>query len=118
MNAAEGVTWLLQMAREMSIEAQQWKFFAVTWKALGFPFNEALHKRLRAHATMLEHFMADAKHELVPKAATLGAAELSRWTTKLGKLQKTHGDLVAQFRDEASDFEDAKAPFRGRSDHL
>lgn len=114
MNASEGVTWLLQMARDMSVEAQQWKFFAVTWKALGFPFNEALHKRLRAHATMLEHFLADTKKDLVPRAATLGPAELNRWTVKLGRLQKTHGDLLAQFRDEAEDFEDAKAPFRAR----
>ena len=118
MDASEGVTWLLQMAREMSVEAQQWKFFAVTWKALGFPFNEALHKRLRAHATLLEHYLADTKRELVPRAGTLTAAELARWSAKLAKLQAAHGDLVAQFRDEADDFEDAKAPFRGRSAHL
>jgi hypothetical protein len=117
MNAAEGVTWVLQVSREMSIEAQQWKFFAVTWKAIGFPFDEALHKRLRAHAQMLEHFLAEAKSGLVPKAATLPAGELSRWTARLARLQKTHGDLLGQFRDEAEAFEDAKATFRS-GDHL
>jgi hypothetical protein len=109
MQAAEGVTWVLQMAREMSIEAQQWKFFAVTWKAIGFPFNESLHKRLRAHAQLLEHFIAETKTGLVPRAAALPAGELSKWTAKLAKLQRTHGDLLAQFRDEAEAFEDAKA---------
>lgn len=106
------------MARDMSIEAQQWQFFAITWKAVGFPFNEALHKRLRGHAHMLEVFLAEAKTDLVPKAAVLTAGEMARWTAKLGRLQKVHGDLVAQFRDEAEAFEDAKAPFRGRADHL
>ena len=118
MNAAEGVTWLLQMARDMSIEAQQWQFFAITWKAVGFPFNEALHKRLRAHAKMLEVFLAEAKSDLVPRAASLTPSEMARWAAKLGRLQKTHGDLVAAFREEAEEFEDAKAPFRGRLDHL
>ena len=117
MQATEGVTWVMQMSREMSIEAQQWKFFAVTWKAIGFPFSDTLHKRLRAHAQMLEQFMAETKTGLVPRAATLPSGELAKWTAKLARLQKTHGDLLGQFRDEAEAFEDAKATFRS-GDHL
>jgi hypothetical protein len=118
VNAAEGVTWLLQMAREMSIEAQQWRLFATTWKAMGFPFNEALRRRLKVHARALEVFMADVKADLVPRAANLGASELARWTTRLGRLQSQHAALLADFRREADDFEDESVPFRPRADHL
>ena len=118
MNTPEGVTWLLQMAREMSIEAQQWRFFAVTWRTMGFAFDEGLFKRLRAHAKALEEYLANAKGDLVPRAANLTPSDISKWAARLARLQRAHGELVHQFRAEAEEFEDTRTPFPGRAGHL
>jgi len=104
VEAAAGVTWLLQMGREMSIEAQQWEFFTITWKAMGFPFDNGLRRRISAHGRMLDFFLSDAKSNLVPRAGRIGIAELGEWSTRLGKLQKTHGQLIPLFRRESERF--------------
>lgn len=104
MQPSEGVTWLLQMSREMSIEAQTWELFAVTWKAIGFAFGENGLKRVRAHARTVEQFLADVREELVPKGSKITAADLRHWTQRFERLQKAHGQLIAVFRSESDRF--------------
>lgn len=97
----------MQMEREMTIEAQQWDYFAITWKAMGFPFDEDLRKRLKAHGRMLGLFMNDLKKHVVPKGPRINMDDLSEWTEKFGRLQKTHGQLIPLFKREADRFASA-----------
>lgn len=113
MEPSEGVTWLLEMTREMSREAETWELFAVTWKAMGFEFDENLMKRVRTHSRMLSLFLSEVKKHLVPKGVRISAADLTQWTAKFERVQKTHGVLMPLFRREsdkfASQFKDAGA---------
>ncbi len=113
MEPSEAVTWLMQMTREMTLEAQQWDFFALTWKAMGFAIDENLRKRVKAHGRMLSIFMTDLKKNVVPKGTRISVDDLSEWTEKFERLQKTHGQLIPLFKREAerfgSTFKDAGA---------
>lgn len=101
------------MTREMSIETQSWELFALTWKAMGFPFDDNTLKRVRAHARMLGLFQTEVKDELVPKGTRISAADLAAWTVRFGRLQKVHAQILPAFRKECdrfgSEFKDAGA---------
>ncbi|HKZ60250.1 MAG TPA: hypothetical protein VJ547_10475 [Candidatus Thermoplasmatota archaeon] len=104
MEPSEAVTWLMQMTREMTLEAQQWDYFALTWKAMGFSFDENLRKRVKTHGRMLGLFMNDLKKNVVPKGTRINVEDLSEWTAKFERLQKTHGQLIPLFKREAERF--------------
>lgn len=120
MEPSEGVTWLLQMTREMAKDAEHWQLFAVTWKAMGFEFDDNVMRRLRAHHRMLALFLADVRKQLVPKGTKITAADLAAWTTKFERLQRTHGQLIPLFKREserfASEFKDAGAAWAPADD--
>ena len=104
MEPSEAVTWLMQMTREMTLEAQQWEYFAMTWTALGFDFDANVRKRVRAHSRMLSVFMGDLKRQVVPKGTRISIGDLGAWTAKFERLQKVHGQLIPGFRREADRF--------------
>jgi hypothetical protein len=104
LEPSEGVTWLLQMAREMSIETQSWDLFAVTWKAMGFTFEESTLKRIRAHARQVGLFQNEVRDDLVPKGTRITALDLDAWIVRFGRLQKVHAQLIPAFRRESERF--------------
>jgi hypothetical protein len=104
LQPSEGVTWLLQMSREMSLEMQMWDLFASTWKAMGFAFDENMRRRTRTHGRMLSGFYEDVRQQLVPKGNAISGGDLKRWTAKFDRLQRTHGQLLPALRRERDRF--------------
>jgi hypothetical protein len=104
MNPAEGVGWLMQMSREMSLQMNTWRLFAVTWNAFGFRFNGNLQTRVQAHSKRVSQFTQDVNRSLVPRASRITATELIQWTKRFEQVQKTYGVLLDQFWEEAERF--------------
>ena len=92
------------MSREMSLEAQVWDLFAVTWKGMGFAFDDNVLRRSRTHGRMIGAFYEDVRRQLVPKGTRISAADLRRWTAKFDRLQRTHAQLLPALRKERDRF--------------